>query len=1100
MDDFMTRIRQILGFGQQMVSQLPKQAYQTVKPKVQQIQQTPYGRLGQKVQDVASYIPRQVLKQTVYNPQTKQLFPLSPYHQVKQLTQQPEYQQLLQGQKRYAELPEPTRRQIIGTGWMFAGMTGDVKPIKGVTPKMARNILRVKKDASLAEINTAYKTLIKKEYPRTVTDLATKYKTNAARLVNEARDVLLREAVEPRPIRITSQPTIPGLLPPSKEAVKPSVGEYLEGLPPTRGQPGSYTNIRALDNPLLLGKDWLARIKTNLKNSVRSALDRGDTGQLEKVQSAVDPDFTKVTKKVNLFDYFKTPENVLNKIGLGKEASFLRKQYETYLKRLPEEIERLRRWSLEAPGAESSKKIFQYLDGQTVDLTKNEMAVASKVRNYLAIWADRLEIPRTDRINQYITHVFSKDAVEAEFNDEIAKLIDRSVAGSVYNPFLLHRKGERIDYIQDVWRALDAYVKRAARKFYMDPALKDIKAVSEGLELSQYKYVSRLTDRVNLRPTEYDTLVDNFIKTIPGIGYRWGQRPTTALTRSLRQTIYRGTLGLNVSSAMRNLTQAANTYGELGERWLVTGYVDLLKNWRSGELERVGVLQDSFIQNQQLAVYKRILDGVDKGLFYLFEKAEKINRGAAYYGEKARAISKGFSEPEAIERAKALTRKTQFVFGSIDTPLVLSSDISKVLLQFQSYNVKQAEYLINKVLKKEFGGLFRYVAATLGFMVLLKKAFGMKLDLLPVNLRAAPAVQIGANVLQMGFGGEREREEAKRELLKSAAIFAPAGVQLKKTYEGLRAYKKGVSESAKGLVRYPIEQTRANLLKGGIFGQYSFPEARRFYETGAKVLGKKQSALVKEAEDRIEEYQKLMAQREENAEVERAKKLVMQTGQSTFYNDKYLYLDESGSVRTIDTAWQPSKPELSQDEDINTELLSDYKTDVNKKAGDIVELYSAGAYDEKEAKKEFEKLRKETRGLVGDHFVFVNADGKCESIDLSFEPEIPTYTGFAYVDKKLKSAFTGDITKAKNIVMRLLEIDEIDASGAEKLLLEIEALKVFGGAGAKGRKPPKINIKKVVAKKLPAITISKTKLPQPIKIKARPRLKIRKPEPLANYL
>lgn len=64
----------------------------------------------------------------------------------------------------------------------------------GLTPQIARGIFKVKPNATEAEINTAYKALISKEAPRTVEQLAVASRSNAAKIINNARELLLNEA------------------------------------------------------------------------------------------------------------------------------------------------------------------------------------------------------------------------------------------------------------------------------------------------------------------------------------------------------------------------------------------------------------------------------------------------------------------------------------------------------------------------------------------------------------------------------------------------------------------------------------------------------------------------------------------------------------------------------------------------------------------------------------------------------------------------------------------------------------------------------------------------------------------------------------------
>src|SRR3990167_6055989 len=132
-------------------------------------------------------------------------------------------------------------------------------------------------------------------------------------------------------------------------------------------------------------------------------------------------------------------------------------------------------------------------------------------------------------------------------------------------------------------------LKGATRKVNIDIALKPIKDKAKDLEISQFNYVKKYIDNVNLRPSDLDNLIDNTIKSVTG--YRFGQRPTASLTKTGRQAVYRGALGLNVGSAIKNLTQGVNTYSKLGEKYTIKGYWDLFLKGK--ELEGQGLLKQN---------------------------------------------------------------------------------------------------------------------------------------------------------------------------------------------------------------------------------------------------------------------------------------------------------------------------------------------------------------------------------------------------------------------------------------------------------------------------------------------------------------------------
>lgn len=579
-------------------------------------------------------------------------------------------------------------------------------------------------------------------------------------------------------------------------------------------------------------------------------VDNSESFSLSKI---VQQHQTPVKAKVSMLDYIRTPEHVLKKIGLEREAGIMRDAYEGYLKELPENIEKITTWSKQV-GKPSNERIFKYLDGEAIDLAPNEKRVASEIKSWLGEWADRLGLPKDDRIGNYITHLFDDQLIAKEFDEDLAKIIADKIPGSVYDPFLQKRLGAK-GYKQDTWAALDAYAKRATRKVHMDPALSSLEEASQGLEKSQWDYVKNYADRVNMRPTDIDNLIDNGIKQM--VGYRFGQRPTLAVTRLLRQMTYRGMLGLNISSALRNLSQGANTYAKLGEKYTAIGYTKLLSPKNHEELLREGVLNAGFIEDRAMSATMKAVEKVDKVLWFMFDQAERINRGAAYFGAKSKALAQGKTEQEAIKFAKKIVRDTQFVFGSIDTPLAMQSDIMKTLTQFQSFTTKQIEFLANMAKNKEFLGLARYATAGLAFVYTIGQAFGMEpKDLIPIYRLGTPPslklpVETGKALLGSPdkYGNQRDLKKKLSDIGKSAIGLIPGGIQGKKTYEGYRAVQEGASTDKAGRTQFEVGGSLAKDAQAILFGKYAAQEAKDYFD-GVKTP--EQEAVVKERERKAE--------------------------------------------------------------------------------------------------------------------------------------------------------------------------------------------------------------------------------------------------------
>lgn len=586
---------------------------------------------------------------------------------------------------------------------------------------------------------------------------------------------------------------------------------------------------------------------------------------------------TPVNEKITLLDYIRTPSKVLEKIGLGKEAEALRYSYDRYAQALPIEIDKVTQWSQMAGNApDVNERIFKYLDGQSgVELNVQEQHVATEIQSYLKTWADKLGLGDDRRISNYITHIFEDDitpqinALEKkmrrakdpkvksdiqaeldnlrssrEFPDDLARILSDEVAGSVYNPFLLRRKGKR-NYKMDTWAALDAYIKRATRKYYMDPALAEVKKASLTLEESQFDYIKSYIDKVNMRPSKFDKMMDNTIKNF--FGYRFGDRPTAAISRTMRRWIYRGTLGGNVGSAVKNLTQVSNTYAKLGERYTLSGYTQFAKNRfdprAMKELETSGIFNDSFIQDRTISATKKFWQNVDDKLFYFFQEAERINRGAAYYGAKSKAMkSMGMNEEAAIKYAKELVAETQFRFDPIDTPVVLGSDAAKTILQFQSYTVKQTEFLAEMLKSKDFAGLGRYIGSSMVIYLTIGEALGLDpVDMLIPPKRVLqegkltpPTMQLPQAIFQTATGAKDQfgRKAGPKNMVNAIVSLLPAGVQTKKTLQGLQAAAEGEVRSQSGKTKlFDVKQDPKSILKTIVFGKYSTKEAHEYFKS-----------------------------------------------------------------------------------------------------------------------------------------------------------------------------------------------------------------------------------------------------------------------------
>lgn len=571
---------------------------------------------------------------------------------------------------------------------------------------------------------------------------------------------------------------------------------------------------------------------------------------------------TPLKERVGIIDYLRTPWKVFDKMGIRPSFQSLLKGYENYVAELPGNIDKITEWSKRVP-QESNERIFRYLDGENITLTPEEAQVASEIKIWLSEWADRLGMAPDARISDYITHIFPIGK-GGEIPEEIAVIINKKMPGSIYNPFLLQRQGAE-GYIKNTWLALDAYVKRATRKVNMDPALAEMKEASAKLtDVSQINYINNYLNSVNMRPTELDTLIDNTLKK--NFGYLFGARPTATWTRALRQMVSRAKIGGSIVSFAKNLTQGVNTFAELGSFYTTKGYIDLVK-FGGKELRDNGVLVAPFIEDRTYSAVKKVMEKFDTVLFANMNASELVNRGAAYYGAKAKFLAnkvtpKEFREAlgrekpanytptlqDAVDYGKFVAAKTQFLFGPIHTPVALSSDIARMVAQFQTFGLKQTEFVGHMLGDREWRKLLRYLMSTFFLFSIIGRAFGMKWSdaFKPLRWGYPPIAQFFVDLYEKGWLGEdKYGNKIKRVPALGKTIFTttvPGGAQMERTYQGLSAVNAGKDTTSSGKFKFKVDQSAPNYIRGALFGKYNLPENVEYYKKQEEKKKKKSSS------------------------------------------------------------------------------------------------------------------------------------------------------------------------------------------------------------------------------------------------------------------
>jgi hypothetical protein len=321
--------------------------------------------------------------------------------------------------------------------------------------------------------------------------------------------------------------------------------------------------------------------------------------------------------------------------------------------------------------------------------------------------------------------------------------------------------------------------------------------------------------------------------------------------------ISRAKIGGSIISFAKNLTQGVNTFAELGTWYTTKGYIDLVR-FGGKELEDNGVLVAPFIEDRTYSAVKKFAERFDKVLFLNMNASELVNRGAAYYGAKSKFLknkvnNKDFREAlgkekpadytptlqDAIQYGKFVSAKTQFLFGPLDTPVALNSDIAKMAAQFQTFGLKQTEFVGHMLGDREWRKLIRYLLSTFLLFTYIGSAFGMKWSDagFPLRWGMPPAIQFGFDLWRGGVMGTdkygNKLDWGQRAKMVGKSLFTnivPAGAQLQRAYEGLSAVRAGEDKTTSGKFKFKIEQSPANYVRGALFGKYNLPESKEYYK------------------------------------------------------------------------------------------------------------------------------------------------------------------------------------------------------------------------------------------------------------------------------
>jgi len=476
--------------------------------------------------------------------------------------------------------------------------------------------------------------------------------------------------------------------------------------------------------------------------------------------------------------------------------------------------------------------------------------------------------------------------------------------GKEFFKYGLKRKGGAFE--ESLINAMDAYLTPASNQiFHTDTAQaartfeKVLKAQLERNPQGQQlgNFTSWVTDYIN-GLTGKGSDLDRSVEKLIG-------RQLPASIAWLRSRTSANMVGGNISSALTNLIPLTQSIATTEKLSAGKGLIESFNTPFSKTPNLIDGVESAFLTRRYGGANRiktTLGDAISKKFGWLFSAIDKFTSHSVVSGKYYEGIANGLSPQKAMASADQYGARilADRSFGQL--PTLFNSKTAGLITQFQLEVNNQVSFLL-KDIPKMAGGNKLKLASMLGQVTLysyiynnlFENATGRRPAVDPIGLiqKTTGDFQSGndkkwqnlvgnvSNQLPYAStftgGGRIPLNAASPDFTKLASgdilggfkgplsyVLPPSGGgQAKKTLEGLQTYNQGYSAMPSGDVRTPVEQNTPNLLRSVLFGQYSTPEVRSFYNNNKQPLGGNAADLFKQLpqNERQSYYDQKMQQR-----------------------------------------------------------------------------------------------------------------------------------------------------------------------------------------------------------------------------------------------
>ncbi|MGE5483688.1 MAG: hypothetical protein ACM3X4_01580 [Ignavibacteriales bacterium] len=279
------------------------------------------------------------------------------------------------------------------------------------------------------------------------------------------------------------------------------------------------------------------------------------------------------------------------------------------------------------------------------------------------------------------------------------------------------------------------YLRAGAKKKFFDPVIQQVKPYVDAMHPDRRWVYEQFVNSVLGKPIMEERLCNGLVKAIANPILRlWGKeitgRPSQTISAFVADLGYQSTIGLNVFSAVKNLTQQLLTVAHLSEknpaegmRWWVAaraagksqmGQTLLKYNWVAQDRQYLEGL------DIQYRLMERVMGPMREIGYKMFEAADRDNVNNAYLAATLKALSDGKSVDEAIRYGNQVAADTQYLYG-LDSPLLWKGPLGRLFGMLSSWPVNFMRLLYQQgTSSTKIRVLYTLAALVLGSRILRK--------------------------------------------------------------------------------------------------------------------------------------------------------------------------------------------------------------------------------------------------------------------------------------------------------------------------------------------------------------------------------------------